>query len=91
MSLVSAVPMNSGAPSLRRLHVVPERCGARSLSRDDMRLLAVIATGVPITSVAGRLAISDRTVRRRVRAICEALDVTTMIQAVAWAARRRLI
>lgn len=63
----------------------------RKLSRDDVRLLAVIATGIPIASVAGRLEISDRTVRRRVRVICEALGVKTMIEAVAWAARRGLI
>lgn len=63
----------------------------RKLSRDDVRLLAVIATGIPIASVAGRLKISDRTVRRRVRVICETLGVRTMIEAVAWAARRGLI
>lgn len=63
----------------------------RKLSRDDVRLLAVIATGIPIASVAGRLEISDRTVRRRVRVICETLGVRTMIEAVAWAARRGLI
>lgn len=63
----------------------------RGLSRDDLRLLSVIATGIPLTSVAGRLGISDRTVRRRVRSICDDLGVTTMIESVAWAARRRLI
>lgn len=63
----------------------------RKLSRDDVRLLAVIATGIPIASVAGRLEVSDRTVRRRVRVICETLEVTTMIEAVTWAARRGLI
>jgi DNA-binding NarL/FixJ family response regulator len=61
------------------------------LSRDDIRLLAIIATGVPITSVAERAGISDRTVRRRVRYICDVIGVTTSIQAVAWAARMQLI
>lgn len=74
-----------------RLRVVERESSVRKLTRDDVRLLAVIATGVPIASVAGRLDISDRTVRRRVRTICETLGVKTMIEAVAWAARRGLI
>ncbi|MDR0416042.1 MAG: LuxR C-terminal-related transcriptional regulator [Propionibacteriaceae bacterium] len=77
------------APYGRRL--VAEANDSRKLSRDDLKLLAVIATGIPITSVAGRLDISDRTVRRRVRLICEALGVKSMIEAVAWTARRGLI
>lgn len=90
MSLASAVPVHADSAPFR-LHVVPERSEARRVSRDDIRLLAVIATGAQITSVAGRLDISDRTVRRRVSAICEAINVKTMIEAVAWAARRGLI
>lgn len=75
-----------------RLHAVPDYTpDVRRLSRDDLRLLGVIATGVPINSVAFRLGRSDRTVRRRVRVICETLGVRTMIEAVVWAARRGLI
>ena len=86
----SAAPISAySAPY--RLHVVPEPHDARKLSRDDLRLLAVIATGLPIASVAGRLEISDRTVRRRVHLICDTLGVRSMIEAVAWAARRGLI
>jgi len=90
MSLAHAVPVPAGGPQFR-LHVIPSRDETRKLSRDDVRLLAVIATGVPITSVASRLQISDRTVRRRVQVICATLGVTTMIEAVAWAARRGLV
>jgi DNA-binding NarL/FixJ family response regulator len=34
---------------------------------------------------------SERTVRRRVRAICDRLGFTSSIQAVVWAARRGLV
>lgn len=61
------------------------------LSKDDVKLLALIATGLPLSSVARRLEISDRTVRRRMTAICDCLGVATTIESVAWAARRRLI
>lgn len=61
------------------------------LSNDDLRLLALIATGLPLSSVARRLEISDRTVRRRTTLICETLGLSTTIESVAWAARRHLI
>jgi DNA-binding NarL/FixJ family response regulator len=50
-----------------------------------------MASGAPVTVVAERLGISDRTVRRRLRKVCEDIGVHTPIEAVAWAARRRLI
>lgn len=73
-----------------QLHPV-EQPQHRQLTRDDLKLLAVISTGIPLTSVAERLGVSDRTVRRRIRTICDTIGVTTMIESVTWAARRRLI
>lgn len=61
------------------------------LDRDELQLLAIVATGLPLASVGRRLGVSDRTVRRKLRGVCTKLDVTSMIQAVAWAARRGLI
>lgn len=61
------------------------------MSRNDVHLLAILATGIPVNAVADRIGVSDRTVRRRMRRICDVLDVSTPIEAVAWAARRRLI
>ncbi|TNY35303.1 LuxR family transcriptional regulator [Thermomonospora catenispora] len=61
------------------------------LSEDDIRLLAQIATGVTADVAARRLELSARTLRRRLRAICDRLDVNTPIEAVVWAARRQLI
>ncbi|GAA2845315.1 hypothetical protein GCM10010517_01720 [Streptosporangium fragile] len=62
-----------------------------SLSDDDLVLLAELAKGVTVDRVGRRLDISGRTVRRRLRGICDRIGVATAIEAVAWAARRRLI
>ena len=44
-----------------------------------------------LDAVARRVGKSERTVRRRVRGICDQLGLGTSIQAVAWAARRGLV
>ena len=54
------------------------------LSSDDVALLALLASGLPTEAVARRLGLSDRTVRRRTRVICDRLGVTTTVEAVAW-------
>jgi DNA-binding NarL/FixJ family response regulator len=61
------------------------------LTRQDMELLRLLAGGLPLDAVARRLNTSERTVRRRVRAICDRLGYTSPIQAVVWAARRGLV
>ncbi|MBM0224184.1 MULTISPECIES: helix-turn-helix domain-containing protein [Micromonospora] len=61
------------------------------LSQDDVALLALLARGLSLDAVARRLDMSERTVRRRTRMICDRLGVTTPIEAVVWAARRHLV
>ncbi|MEV0806381.1 LuxR C-terminal-related transcriptional regulator [Micromonospora sp. NPDC050200] len=61
------------------------------LDEEDLRLLRLLATGVPLETVARRSGMSERTVRRRIRAICDRLGVTASIQAVVWAARRGML
>ncbi|MGI5285522.1 LuxR C-terminal-related transcriptional regulator [Nonomuraea polychroma] len=61
------------------------------LSHADLALLAELAKGVTVDRVGRRLDISGRTVRRRLRGICDRIGVATAIEAVAWAARRQLI
>ncbi|MEU0154000.1 helix-turn-helix domain-containing protein [Micromonospora fulviviridis] len=61
------------------------------LDEEDLRLLRLLATGVPLETVARRSGMSERTVRRRIRAICDRLGVTAPIQAVVWAARRGML
>jgi DNA-binding NarL/FixJ family response regulator len=64
---------------------------ATELSHQDLELLKLLAGGLPLEAVARRMGKSERTVRRRVRGICDQLGLGTPIQAVAWAARRGLI
>jgi DNA-binding NarL/FixJ family response regulator len=61
------------------------------LDSDDLQLLSLLATGLPVDSVARRLHVSPRTVRRRYRGVCDKLGLNSVIEAVAWAARRGLI
>jgi len=61
------------------------------LTREDVELLRLLARGLPLGAVARRLNTSERTVRRRVRGICERLGVTASIEAVVWAARQGLV
>ena len=62
-----------------------------TLDGEELRLLGLLASGLPLDSIARRLALSERTVRRRIRVICDRLGVTTAIEAVVWAARRGLL
>ena len=64
---------------------------AGELSRPDVELLRLLAGGLPMEAVARRMNTSERTVRRRVKAICDRLGFTSSIQAVVWAARQGLV
>jgi DNA-binding CsgD family transcriptional regulator len=61
------------------------------LSHQDVELLRLLAQGLPLVSVARRMRTSERTVRRRTRAICHRLGVGASIQAVVWAAHEGLL
>ncbi|MEV8377168.1 LuxR C-terminal-related transcriptional regulator [Kribbella sp. NPDC056861] len=63
----------------------------REISHDDLQLLRLLATGLPLDSVARRLDLSERTVRRRTRAACDRLGFGTAVEAIVWAARRGLL
>ncbi len=60
-------------------------------SHDDLELLRLLADDVLLGAVERRLRTSERTVRRRIRGICDRLGVDASIQAVVWAARRGLL
>jgi DNA-binding NarL/FixJ family response regulator len=64
---------------------------AMPLDREDLELLRLLADGALLGAVARRLRTSERTVRRRIRSICNRLGVDAPIQAVVWAARRGLL
>jgi len=67
------------------------RGAPREISHDDLQLLRLLATGLPMDSVARRLDLSERTVRRRTRAACDRLGFGTAVEAIVWAARRGLL
>jgi len=61
------------------------------LSDEEVAVLRLIAEGLPIDSVAARLGMSPRTVRRRMHDVCERIGVTSTIPAVVWAAHHGLV
>jgi DNA-binding NarL/FixJ family response regulator len=63
----------------------------REISHDELQLLRLLATGLPVEAVARRLELSERTVRRRTRAACDRLGFGTAVEAIVWAARRGLL
>ncbi|TDO30708.1 regulatory LuxR family protein [Kribbella sp. VKM Ac-2527] len=63
----------------------------REIGHDDLQLLRLLATGLPMDGVARRLGLSERTVRRRTRAACDRLGFGTAIEAIVWAAHRGLL
>ena len=64
------VLQNETLPGLRG---APDRSNQhREISHDDLQLLRLLATGLPMESVARRLDLSERTVRRRTRAAATA-------------------
>jgi len=61
------------------------------LGTGDLDLLRLLSRGLTNEAIARELGISDRTLRRRARDICDRLGVDTPIEAVVHAVRARLI
>jgi DNA-binding CsgD family transcriptional regulator len=61
------------------------------LTRRQLQVLEIMATGATATEIAAELEITPNTVRTHIRAIFEALGVTRQTEAVARAVRQHLI
>jgi DNA-binding NarL/FixJ family response regulator len=61
------------------------------LTAEELAILRLTADGLPLNAVARHIGMSSRTVRRRLRGLCDRLGVIHPIQAVVWAVRRGLI
>jgi DNA-binding NarL/FixJ family response regulator len=61
------------------------------VTTEDLAILSLMANGLTLDSVAIRVSMSPRTLSRRLRCVCDRLEVTHPIQAIVWAARRGLI
>ncbi len=69
-----------------------DRAGPRpQLDDDDLRLLALLADGLALDAIARRLNFSERTVRRRIRSLCDRIGVDTPVQGVVWAVRAGML
>lgn len=58
---------------------------------DEIRVLALLATGATQGTAARQLGISPRTLRRRLQMLCDRLCVATVTEAIVWAVKRGLI
>jgi DNA-binding NarL/FixJ family response regulator len=65
--------------------------GLNRLAADQLDILSLLAKGLTIEAIARRLDMSERTVRRKVRAVAIELGVDSTIEAVVWAVRQGLI
>jgi DNA-binding NarL/FixJ family response regulator len=61
------------------------------LDPHDVEILALVADGHTTDAVGRRLGLSERTVRRRLRAVADQLEVGSTIEAVVHAVRHGLI
>lgn len=62
-----------------------------ALSDDHIVVLRLLSQGMTTDAIARDLSVSERTLRRRSRVICDLLEVRTPIEAVVWAVREELI
>jgi len=60
-------------------------------SARDLEIMRLLVDGLTLESIARRLDVSERTVRRRLQATADALGVDSTLQAIVEAVRRGLI
>jgi DNA-binding NarL/FixJ family response regulator len=88
-SIATAAPSDPGGSLTSGEQVSAAQAAA--VTAEELAILALLASGLPLDSVAIRMALSPRTVSRRLRYVCDRLGLRHPIQSVVWAARRGLI
>ncbi|WP_308102017.1 helix-turn-helix domain-containing protein [Streptomyces sp. S07_1.15] len=77
---------------LMRMHGRSEcRTLVPGLGAEHLHILQLLSQGCTMAQVARRLGVSERTLRRRLRVICEHVQVDTPVEAVVWAVRRHIL
>jgi DNA-binding NarL/FixJ family response regulator len=61
------------------------------LDTEETELIKLLAEGLLLEAIARRLALSERTVRRRIRALCDRFGVDVPVQVVVIAARNGVL
>lgn len=80
-----------GAPDLAGHDLSGIHLSDGAISPVDLSILRLVAEGYQINTVAHRLNLSGRTVRRRTRALCDRFGARAPIQVAVWAVRCGLI
>lgn len=62
-----------------------------ALDAEETELVRLLAEGLVLDAVARRLSVSERTVRRRIRTLCDRFGVDTPVQIVVLAARNGVL
>jgi DNA-binding NarL/FixJ family response regulator len=58
---------------------------------EEVAILQLMVKGLPLDSIAQHIGLSSRTIRRRLRSLCDRLGLMHPIQAIVWAAQRGLL
>ena len=66
-----------------------ERCLV--LDEEELAIVRLLAEGLVLEGIARRLALSERTLRRRIRGLCDRCGVDAPVQVVVLAARHGLL
>ncbi|HEY4020788.1 MAG TPA: LuxR C-terminal-related transcriptional regulator [Pseudonocardiaceae bacterium] len=61
------------------------------LDDEERAIVQLFAKGLVLDAIARRLSLSERTVRRRIRALCDRCGVHTPVQVVVLAARQGVL